>query len=98
MTLESPVRIAARSLMVIAIVSLALPTFSGAASARNVRGSLAWCKHHPKSHLSACRTAGGGSPASSNITVSPDPVVETGESDVDLVISVAVDPAYAGQT
>lgn len=98
MTWETRVRVAARLLVVIAFVSLAMPTFSGAASARNVRGSLAWCKHHPKSDLSACRKSGGGSPSSSNITVSPNPIVETGESDVYVVISVAVDPTYAEQT
>jgi hypothetical protein len=92
------VRVAARSLVVFAIVSLAMPTFSEAASARNVRGSPAWCRHHPKSGLPACRKTGGGSPPSSNITVSPDPVIETGESDVYLVISVAVGPTYAEQT
>jgi hypothetical protein len=91
------VRAAARSLVVIAIVSVALPTLSAAASARNVRGSLAWCKHHPKSALPACRKDGGGSP-SSNITASPDPIVETGESDVYVVFSVAVDPSDAEQT
>jgi hypothetical protein len=84
--------------VVIAIVSVALPTFSVAASARNVRGSLAWCKHHPKSALPACRKDGGGSPSSTNIAASPDPIVETGESDIYVVFSVAVDPTYAEQT
>jgi hypothetical protein len=92
------VRVVAKSLVLIAIVSFALPIFSAAASARNVRGSLAWCKHHPKSALPACRKDGGGPPSSLTMTASPDPIVETGESDVYVVFSVAAGPTDAEQT
>jgi hypothetical protein len=91
-----------RSVALICVVALSLLSVSGAASARNQRGSAAWCAHHPKSALPACQKTGGGgsggSPAPTNITVSPDPVTETGGSDVYAVISVATDPAYAEQT
>ena len=39
-----------------------------------------------------------GPPPAMNITASPNPVIETGNSDVYAVISVAVAPVYAEQT
>jgi hypothetical protein len=70
---------------------------SGAASAKNAPGSPKWCRHHPKSSLAACHQTTGPPPAS-HITVSPNPIVETGGSDVYAVITVSSDPAYAEQT
>jgi hypothetical protein len=91
-------RAAARSVVSIAVLCACIISVAGPAAARNVPGSPPWCKHHPKSTLSACRPTGGGPPPSTNITVSPNPIVETGNSDVYAVISVAVDPVYAEQT
>lgn len=95
------VRTATKSVLLIALV-LSVLCMSGTASAKNAPGSAKWCKHHPKSTLSACQKSGGGgtggSPPPTNITVSPNPVVETGGSNVYAVISVATDPVYAEQT
>jgi hypothetical protein len=83
------------------VLVLSLLCLSGPASAKNAPGSAKWCKHHPKTTLPACHQIGGGgtggSPSPSNITVSPNPVVETGGSDVYAVISVSTDPVYAEQ-
>lgn len=85
-----------------AIVLILVVSLSSAASAKNPRGSAKWCAHHPKSTLAGCRTTGGGgsggSPPPANVTVSPNPVLETGGSDVYAVLSVATDPVYAEQT
>jgi hypothetical protein len=80
------------------VVGVLLVGSSGAASAKNVPGSHRWCKHHPHSRLATCHRSGGGPPPATNITVSPNPVVETGDSDVYAVISVATNPVYAEQT
>jgi hypothetical protein len=89
---------AARCVLLIGVVSVFLLGVSGPASAKNAPGSPRWCKHHPHSKLAACQRTGGGPPPTTNITVSPNPVVETGDSDVYAVISVATDPVYAEQT
>ena len=83
----------------ITILTVLTLSVSGGASAKNAPGSAKWCKHHPKSTLSACQKTGGsgpgGSPASLMLTVSPNPIVETGGSDVYAVFTVAADPVYA---
>lgn len=83
--------------MLIGVVSVSLLGVSGPASAKNSPGSPRWCKHHPHSKLAACQRT-GGPPPTTNITVSPNPIVETGDSDVYAVISVATNPVYAEQT
>jgi hypothetical protein len=93
-----------RPVVLIGLAVLSTVSLSSAASAKNAPGSAKWCRHHPRSALPACQipggggTGSGGSPPVSNITVSPNPVVETGGSDVYAVISVATDPVYAEQT
>jgi hypothetical protein len=90
--------------ILVALAAHTTVSLTGAASARSVPGSAKWCQHHPRSALPACRNPGGGStgtggsPPASSITVSPNPVVETGGSDVYAVVTVATDPAYAEQT
>ncbi len=91
-------RMTARSLVLIAVLCACFVGGTGPAGAKNAHGSPLWCKHHPKSSLPACRPTGGGPPPTANITVSPNPIVETGNSDVYAVVSVAVDPVYAEQT
>jgi hypothetical protein len=86
--------------VLITVLTVSVPVLSGPATAKNAPGSSKWCKHHRKN--TACQKSGGGgtggSPPATNITVSPNPVVETGGSDVYVVISVATDPVYAEQT
>jgi hypothetical protein len=93
-------KVAVKAAVLITVLSVCVPSLSGTATAKNAPGSSKWCKHHPKN--SACPKSGaggtGGSPAPANITVSPNPVVETGGSDVYVVISVATDAVYAEQT
>lgn len=81
-------------------IVVALPLgVSGTVAAQKAPGSPQWCRHHPKSHRPACqKSGGGGSPSSLTISASPNPMVETGDSDVDAIISVATDPVYAEQT
>lgn len=87
-----------RAAFLIAIIGVASLGVPGAASAKNAPGSPKWCRHHPKSTRLACQKSGGGTPSSLSVTVSPNPMVETGASDVYAVFSVAADPVYAEQT
>jgi hypothetical protein len=89
-------RQATRAVVLIAIVSVSLLSMSGAATAHNRPGSPTWCTRHPRSTRPACQHA-GGSPSSA-ITISPNPTVETGDSDVYAVFTVATDPVDAEQT
>ena len=98
---------AVRAVSLLVLVGLASLDLSGAASARtptgrghaarSVPGSAQWCKHHPKSRRRACQPA-VAPPSPVAVTVSPDPIVETGSSDVYAVFSVATEPVYAEQT
>ncbi len=91
-------RAVARGVLLIGVVSVSLLAVSGPASAKSSPGSPRWCRHHPHSKLAVCQPTGGGPPPTTNITVSPNPIVETGDSDVYAVMSVATDPVYAEQT
>jgi hypothetical protein len=91
-------RVLTRTIVLMALVCTCASTLPAAASARNAPGSPQWCAHHPKSHRPACRQNGTGPPVDLRITVSPDPVVETGGSDVILVLSVEANPVYAEQS
>jgi hypothetical protein len=84
--------------VLVVLVSLGLLCVSVPASAKNPPGSPKWCKHHPRSTLAACQSTGGASPSTVSVTVSPDPVVETGASDVSAVFLLSTDPVYAEQT
>jgi len=84
--------------VVTAVVCLCALNLSATASARNAPGSPQWCAHHQRSTRPACRPAGGGSSPGVKVTVSPNPIVETGGSDVDGVLFVEVDPVYAEQS
>ena len=87
-----------RAVLLIALVGLASLGVPGAASAQNAPGSPKWCRHHPKSTRAACQKTAGGGPSPLSLTVSPNPMVETGDSDIYAVFSVATDPVYAEQT
>jgi len=84
--------------VLVALASLSVVGLNGTVSARSVPGSPRWCRHHPSSALPGCQRTGVGRPSAMTLTVSPDPIVETGDSDVYAELSVAVDPVYAGST
>jgi hypothetical protein len=77
------------------VVSLPLLGMSGVASAKAAKG----CH---KTH--SCKSGGGTStgsgtgadPAPITVQIDPNPLVETGSSDVDAVIQVETSPAFAG--
>jgi hypothetical protein len=80
---------------------------SGVASAAP-KGSAKWCANHPKQQNKAvCNAGAAGSGTGSGTgqptvditaTVSPDPLVETGQSEIHAVIQVETLPSFAGDT
>jgi hypothetical protein len=90
-------REAVRAVVLIALLGLSMVSMAGTASAKSRPGSPKWCAHHPRSTRHGC-TPSGGSPAPVRVTVSPNPMVETGNSDVYAVFSVGTSPVYAEQT
>jgi hypothetical protein len=90
------------------VMVLPLLGLSGIASAKPskavTKGSSAWCAKHAKNaHCKAGSGSGSGSGgatggSSPTITVSatPNPLVETGQSEIHAVIQVSTDPSYAG--
>jgi hypothetical protein len=83
--------------VLIALLGLSMVSMAGTASAKSRPGSPKWCAHHPRSTRHGC-VPSGGSPAPVRITVSPNPMVETGNSDVYAIFSVGTSPVYAEQT
>ncbi len=81
------------------VVSMPLLGLSGIASASGAaKGSPGWCATHAKKAV--CKgTAGGGTGGAPLMTVEvdPNPLVETGQSEVTAVVQVETSPAYAGQ-
>jgi hypothetical protein len=82
---------------------------AGVASAKNLRGSAAWCANHPgKANKPVCANsgaAGGGSGSTGGtgqgtvditVTADPNPLVETGQSEIHAVIQVETLPSFAG--
>ncbi|HVC68751.1 MAG TPA: hypothetical protein VNC61_00665 [Acidimicrobiales bacterium] len=94
-------RAATRAVALVAVVSVSVMGLAGAASAKAAKGSPAWCKAHRHSTLSACRgsSPGGGSGGPSptmTVTVAPDPLVETGQSEIRAVVEVETSPSLSG--
>ena len=87
-----------RAIPIVAVLLLVAWAVPAGASATAHPGSPKWCRHHPKSTRTTCQKSGGVSPSTVSVTVAPNPMVETGDSDVYGVFSVATDPVYAKQT
>jgi hypothetical protein len=87
----------------VAVAALCLAGMSGIASAKakNPKGSPAWCHNHPKSKLAACKKSGGGggtggpNPPAITVAVSPNPLVETGQSEIRAVVEVETSPSFS---
>jgi hypothetical protein len=88
------------------VVSMPLLGLAGVASAAPV-GSSKWCGNHPKAAKTTpgCQstTPGGGGGTGGpppvteiQVTVSPNPVIEAGVSEISAVIQVEAQPAFAG--
>lgn len=85
------------------VVSMPLLGLSGIASAKASKGSVAWCAAHPaKQHKAVCAGAAGSGGATGPgtapivVTVSPNPLVETGQSEIKAIIQVETSPSFAG--
>jgi hypothetical protein len=86
------------------VVTMPLLGLSGLASASPAsgKGSAAWCATHAKRPLCKSAASGGtgsgsgGSTPLITVEVDPNPLVETGQSEVTAVVQVETSPAYAG--
>jgi hypothetical protein len=83
------------------VVAMPLMGMSGIASAKVSKAAPKVCLTHP--HKAKCKNSGaggatGGAPGSPQITVEadPNPLVETGQSEVHVVIQVETLPSFAG--
>jgi hypothetical protein len=99
-----------RGVALTVVVAMPLLGLSGIASAKATKaakGSTAWCAAHPKkASTSVCAGgAGGGStkgggtggpPVNITVNVQPNPLVETGQSEVHAIIQVETLPGFAG--
>jgi hypothetical protein len=85
------------------VVGMPLIGLAGVASAAP-KGSAKWCAAHAKAakKTAACESSSGGGTGGPppvteiQVTASPNPVIETGESEVNVVIQVEAQPAFAG--
>jgi hypothetical protein len=87
------------------VVAMPVLGLAGVASAsKSPVGSAKWCKTHPHKakNVAACNTgtgsgSGSGSGGDPSLTISPNPLIETGQSEVHAVIQVE-DASAADQT
>jgi hypothetical protein len=92
----------ARLTALIVVAAMPLMGLSGIASAKATKGSAAWCAKHAKK--AACKAGGAGATGSGSggaaplitVEVDPNPLVETGQSEVTAVVQVETNPQYAG--
>ncbi len=84
------------------VVSMPVLGLAGVASAA-AKGSPAWCAKHPGAagRAAGCTTSGGGTggppPVTEiQVTVDPNPIIETGPSEIHAVVQVEAQPAFAG--
>ena len=84
------------------VLALPLAVPAGVASAKSAKAATSTCVKHPS--RAKCRNAGGGATgggtgggsAQITVQVDPQPVVETGQSEVHVVIQVEASPSFAG--
>jgi hypothetical protein len=84
------------------VMAMPLLGLSGVASAKATKaakGSPAWCHTHAKN--AACKAGsggatGGGSGPQITLQVDPQPLVETGQSEVHAILQVETLPSFAG--
>ena len=92
----------AKLITLVVVVSMPLLWLSGIASAKPAVGSAKWCAAHPKlaKTTPACSTSTGkgtgGDPPTITVQIDPNPLVETGESNVQASIQVETSPSFAG--
>src|SRR5580692_11302436 len=93
----------ARLVTLTVVVTMPLLGMAGVASAKTAKATVNCAKH---ANLKKCKNAGsgggaggtgsGGAPAQIEVTVSPNPLVETGQSEIHAVIEVETLPSFAG--
>jgi hypothetical protein len=83
------------------VVSMPLLGMSAVASAAP-KGSAKWCANHAKAAktTAGCNTTPGGTGGTPpvteiQVTVDPNPIIETGESEIHAVVQVEAQPAFA---
>ncbi len=92
-----------RLLSLAVVVSMPVMGLAGVASAA-AKGSPAWCAKHPgkAGKAAGCTSSGGGGTGGPppvteiQVTVDPNPVIETGVSEIHAVVQVEAQPAFAG--
>ena len=86
----------ARLVALTVVVSMPLLGMAGVASANR---SVKYCSNHPKAakcQASGGSTGKGGPPPLITVTVDPNPLVETGQSEIHAVVQVETSPSFAG--
>jgi len=90
----------ARLVALTVVVSMPLLGMAGVASAKAGKN---YCANHPNSKKAKCLGGGsssgggtGGPPVDITVTVSPNPLVETGQSEIAGVVQVETLPSFAG--
>ena len=91
----------ARLVALTVVVSMPLLGMAGVASAKVGKN---YCANHPNSKKAMCQAGGGsstgggtgGPPVDITVTVAPNPLVETGQSEVHAIIQVETLPSFAG--
>jgi len=92
----------ARLVSLTVVATMPLLGMAGVASAKTHKAAPN-CSLHKNRNLPACKTGSGGTgggkggpPPLITVTVDPNPLVETGQSEIHAVVQVETSPSFAG--
>ncbi len=78
------------------VLAMPLMGMSGVASAKTTKATAAKCAKHPHRCAKGGGGGTGGAPANIYVSVSPNPLIETGQSEIHAIVQVQSSPAFAG--
>jgi len=78
------------------VMAMPLMAMSSVASARTAKAGAAKCAKHAHKCTKGGGGATGGAPANIYVSVSPNPLIETGQSEVHAIVQVETSPSFAG--
>jgi hypothetical protein len=78
------------------VLAMPLMGMSGVASAKTTKATAAKCAKHPHRCAKGGGGGTGGAPANISVSVSPNPLIETGQSEIHAIVQVESSPSFAG--
>jgi len=78
------------------VVAMPLAGMSGIASAKTAKATAAKCARHAHKCQKGSGGGTGGAPPNIIVTIAPNPLIETGTSEIHAIVQVETSPSFAG--